>query len=122
MGYPLQSDAEKMYRRLSHLNSNKDSHKRYKRDGFLGLFGQKVDLLDQYEKRLEDLRDNVRMEQASLAVKVCPIPVSIYFYNWLTFLTYGENLHILQKVVCLVNPLENSLVIDKNVDTKWKAS
>ena len=41
-----------------------------KRDGFMGIFGRKVDLLDKYEKELEDLEDKVRLEQSSLAGKV----------------------------------------------------
>ena len=36
----------------------------------MGIFGRKVDLLDKYEKKLEDLEDNVRMEQSSLTGKV----------------------------------------------------
>ncbi|KAH9676605.1 CSC1-like protein HYP1 [Citrus sinensis] len=65
----LTKDAEKLYRRLARLNSNDNSHKRFRRDGFLGIFGRKVDLLDHYGKRLEALQDNVRMEQSSLAGK-----------------------------------------------------
>lgn len=65
----LTKDAEKLYRRLARLNSNDNSHKRFRRDGFLGIFGRKVDLLDHYGKRLETLQDNVRMEQSSLAGK-----------------------------------------------------
>lgn len=44
---------------------------RFGRDGFLGIFGHKVDLLDHYEKKLEDVEHNVRLEQSSLAGKVC---------------------------------------------------
>lgn len=44
---------------------------RFGRDGFLGIFGRKVDLLDHYEKKLEDVEHNVRLEQSSLAGKVC---------------------------------------------------
>ncbi|KAH9740204.1 CSC1-like protein HYP1 [Citrus sinensis] len=65
----LTKDAEKLHRRLARLNSNDNSHKRFRRDGFLGIFGRKVDLLDHYGKRLEALQDNVRMEQSSLAGK-----------------------------------------------------
>lgn len=36
----------------------------------MGLSGRRVDLLDQYEKKLEDLEDNLRMEQSSLAGEV----------------------------------------------------
>ncbi|XVE68191.1 hypothetical protein DITRI_Ditri09bG0048800 [Diplodiscus trichospermus] len=67
----LMNDAEKLYRTLGHLKS-KNSRQRYKRDGFLGLFGQKVDLVDHYEKKLEDIEDNVRLEQSSMAGEEVP--------------------------------------------------
>ncbi|XP_010661095.1 CSC1-like protein HYP1 isoform X4 [Vitis vinifera] len=60
-------DAEKLYRTLGHLKSKRHTQQRFRRDGFLGLSGRRVDLLDQYEKKLEDLEDNLRMEQSSLA-------------------------------------------------------
>lgn len=117
MGYPLQKDAEKLYRRLARLNSNDNSNKRFGRDGFLGLFGRKVDLLDHYGKRLEDLQDNVRMEQSLLAGKVCTIFVSFYGYYYdLVIISIMETVsHIFQGVVLLVTLHENSLVININV-------
>lgn len=66
-----QSDADKWYRRLIKLKAKNLPHKRSGRDGFLGLFGRKVDLLDHYEKKLQDIEDNVRMEQSSVVEKVC---------------------------------------------------
>ncbi|KAJ9173253.1 hypothetical protein P3X46_016410 [Hevea brasiliensis] len=68
----LISDAEKLYRRLARIKSENHSKQNFKRDGFLGLFGRKVNLLDHYEKKLEDLEDNVRMEQYSLAGEEVP--------------------------------------------------
>ncbi|XP_022741388.1 CSC1-like protein HYP1 [Durio zibethinus] len=67
----LMNDAGKLYRRLGHLKST-NSQQRFKRDGFLGLFGRKVDLVDHYEKKLEDIEDNVRLEQSSLAGEEVP--------------------------------------------------
>ncbi|XVF60586.1 hypothetical protein PTKIN_Ptkin08bG0060100 [Pterospermum kingtungense] len=67
----LMNDAGKLYRTLGHLKL-KNSRQRYKRDGFLGLFGRKVDLVDHYEKKLEDIEDNVRLEQSSLAGEEVP--------------------------------------------------
>ncbi|KAM6550055.1 hypothetical protein CsatB_021731 [Cannabis sativa] len=64
----LISDAEKMYKKLANLKLTQPEH-RLKRDGFMGIFGRKVDQLDKCEKKLEDLEDNVRMEQSSLAGK-----------------------------------------------------
>ncbi|KAF2299414.1 hypothetical protein GH714_031869 [Hevea brasiliensis] len=68
----INSDAEKLYRRLARIKSENHSKQNFKRDGFLGLFGRKVNLLDHYEKKLEDLEDNVRMEQYSLAGEEVP--------------------------------------------------
>ncbi|KAG5535148.1 hypothetical protein RHGRI_023057 [Rhododendron griersonianum] len=68
----LLSDADKWYRRLVKLKAKNLPHKRSGRDGFLGLFGRKVDLLDHYEKKLQDIEDNVRMEQSSVVEKEVP--------------------------------------------------
>lgn len=46
------------------------SQHKFRRDGFLGIFGRRVDLVDHYGKKLEDLEDNIRMEQTSLTGKV----------------------------------------------------
>ncbi|KAK6921979.1 CSC1/OSCA1-like, N-terminal transmembrane domain [Dillenia turbinata] len=60
--------AKKLYKRVTALQSGHTKTK-YGREGYLGLFGRKVDLVDHYEKKLEDLEENVRLEQseASLA-------------------------------------------------------
>lgn len=36
----------------------------------MGLFGKRVDRLDSYEKKLEDMEDNVRTERSTIAGKV----------------------------------------------------
>ncbi|KAF9674403.1 hypothetical protein SADUNF_Sadunf10G0123700 [Salix dunnii] len=61
----LIKDANQLHKKILHLQSE-PSEQRYKR---VGLFGHKVDLLDNYGKRLEDLEQNVRLKQseASLA-------------------------------------------------------
>ncbi|ONI19177.1 hypothetical protein PRUPE_3G263100 [Prunus persica] len=66
------SDAKKLYRRLVHLKSETNPQRRSIRDGFCGLFGHKVNVLDHYGKKLETLEDNVRMEQLSVAGKEVP--------------------------------------------------
>ncbi|KAK6931276.1 CSC1/OSCA1-like, 7TM region [Dillenia turbinata] len=64
----LIDEAKKLYKRITALQSGPTKTK-YGREGYLGLFGRKVDLVDHYEKKLEDLEENVRLEQseASLA-------------------------------------------------------
>ncbi|XP_021812465.1 CSC1-like protein HYP1 isoform X4 [Prunus avium] len=68
----LTSDAKKLHRRLAHLKSETNPQRRSIRDGFCGLFGHKVNVLDHYGKKLETLEDNVRMEQLSVAGKEVP--------------------------------------------------
>lgn len=66
----LKNDADKLYKRLTHLKQDNGAPKRQRRDGCLGLFGRKVDVVDHYERRLGDIEDNVRMEQSKLEAKV----------------------------------------------------
>lgn len=67
-----ENDAKKLYKRIVHLQGNSTEHK-YGRAGCFGLFGRKVDLVDHYEKKLENIEENVRLEQSelSLAGDVC---------------------------------------------------
>ncbi|XP_050228945.1 CSC1-like protein HYP1 [Mercurialis annua] len=68
----LINDAEKLYRRLTHIKSQNHAQRNLKREGFLGLVKRKVNIVDLYEKKLEDLEDNVRMEQYSLTGEEVP--------------------------------------------------
>ncbi|XP_043703953.1 CSC1-like protein HYP1 isoform X2 [Telopea speciosissima] len=61
-------DAKMLYKTLVNLKSKNPTQKKFTRDGFLGLFGRNVDLVDHYEKKLEDLEENVRMEQLGLSL------------------------------------------------------
>nr|GFC77188.1 CSC1-like protein HYP1 [Tanacetum cinerariifolium] len=51
----LISDAEKVCRKIAFLKSTEKDSQRFGRVGFCGLFGAKVDLLEYYEKKLEDI-------------------------------------------------------------------
>lgn len=61
---------EQLYRKLARFKSDANALNREKREGFLGLFGRKINVIDHYEKKLEDLQEHVRMEQSALAGKV----------------------------------------------------
>ncbi|KAL2335480.1 hypothetical protein Fmac_016693 [Flemingia macrophylla] len=93
----LVNDAEKLYKRLTHLKQKNDPPKRHRRDGCLGLFGRKVDI-DHYERRLGDIEDNVRMEQSSLEAK----EVRAAFVSFKTRFGAAIALHIQESV----NPTE----------------
>lgn len=59
---------DKLYRTLNRLKSSRASQESYKREGFFGLYGRKVGLVDYYEKKLEDLQENIRKEQSSASL------------------------------------------------------
>nr|XP_043615619.1 CSC1-like protein HYP1 [Erigeron canadensis]XP_043615620.1 CSC1-like protein HYP1 [Erigeron canadensis] len=66
------SDAGKVSRKLAHLKSTQKASQRFGRVGFCGIFGPKVDLLDYYEKKLEDLEEKARKQQSLLSGKEVP--------------------------------------------------
>ncbi|KAJ6396372.1 hypothetical protein OIU77_021410 [Salix suchowensis] len=80
------------------MKSNNHSQQNFRRDGFLGLTGRKVSLSDHYEKKLEDLEDNVRMKQNLLAGEEVPAA----FVSFKSRLGAAVALHIQQGV----NPTE----------------
>ncbi|KAJ1266036.1 hypothetical protein BS78_08G120400 [Paspalum vaginatum] len=57
----LLNDADNIWTKLTNLNARRSSGEPSRK--FLGLFGRN-DLLGMYQKRLEDLEENVRMEQS----------------------------------------------------------
>ncbi|KAF8399532.1 hypothetical protein HHK36_015399 [Tetracentron sinense] len=94
------SDADTLYKRLVHLKSKDSTRQKFKRDGFLGLFGRKVDIVDHYEKKLEDLEDHVKMEQSGVSLAGEEFPAAFVSFKC----RYGaaSALHIQQSV----NPTE----------------
>ncbi|KAL8471634.1 hypothetical protein ACS0TY_029042 [Phlomoides rotata] len=69
----LINEGDKVYKKLVHMKSKEiDSQQRYKRTGCLGLFGPKVEILDHYEKKLEDVEGDVRREQSYVTGKEVP--------------------------------------------------
>ncbi|XP_071731048.1 CSC1-like protein HYP1 [Rutidosis leptorrhynchoides] len=65
----LISDAEKLSRKIALLKSTRDTSQRFGRVGCFGFFGPKVDLVEYYEKKLEDLEDNIKTQQSLLSGK-----------------------------------------------------
>ncbi|KAK6155062.1 hypothetical protein DH2020_009310 [Rehmannia glutinosa] len=71
--YPSTYLSHSMVRRTSKLKGLiKYPEQRFKRAGFMGLFGRRVDILDHYEKKLEDMEGNLRTERSSVAGKEVP--------------------------------------------------
>ncbi|KAK9105117.1 hypothetical protein Scep_021961 [Stephania cephalantha] len=74
--HDLISDAKKLYKRLIHLKSM--SHQRNRESGF---FGKKVDLVNHYEKKLEDLHENVRRGQSDVSLSGEEVPAAFVSFN-----------------------------------------
>lgn len=60
----LMLEAEKLYKRILNLKTKPRLQRRSHREGFLGLFGAKVDPVDLYSKKLEDIEETVKLEQS----------------------------------------------------------
>ncbi|KAK4598633.1 hypothetical protein RGQ29_015908 [Quercus rubra] len=70
----------KLYKRIVRLQGNSTEHK-YGRAGCFGLFGHKVDLVDHYEKKLENIEENVRLEQSELSLAGDEIPAAFVSFK-----------------------------------------
>ncbi|XP_068656878.1 CSC1-like protein HYP1 isoform X2 [Aristolochia californica] len=73
-------DAESIYKRLTHLKSVNGSRQSDKRDGFLGMFGKRINLAD-YEKKLEDLEENVRLAQSNVTLAGKEVPAAFVCFK-----------------------------------------
>ncbi|XP_043724298.1 CSC1-like protein HYP1 isoform X3 [Telopea speciosissima] len=74
-------DEQKLYKRLVNLKSKNPAQKKYTRDGFLGLFGRRVDIVDHHEKKLEDLQENVRREQLGVSLTGEEVPAAFVSFK-----------------------------------------
>lgn len=90
----LIKNSKRLYRRLVNLKSANHDRERFGRSGFMGLFGQRVDLLDHYEKKLEVIEDNVRAEQSSCLGK----EVGAAFVSFRTRFAAASAIHMQQGV------------------------
>jgi hypothetical protein len=94
----LMNDAEKLSKHLARLKSDGKSSQKLTRDGLLGIFGRKVNLIDHLDKKLEDLVEKIKTEQSSIAEKEVPLS----FVSFKTCLAAALTLHIQQRT----NPSE----------------
>eukprot|EP00262_Sarcandra_glabra_P013895 TRINITY_DN3939_c0_g1_i1.p1 TRINITY_DN3939_c0_g1~~TRINITY_DN3939_c0_g1_i1.p1 ORF type:complete len:718 (+),score=77.48 TRINITY_DN3939_c0_g1_i1:103-2256(+) len=74
-------DAEKLYKSLTQLKSIPHNRQKVQRDGFLGLFGRQVDIVDHYGKKLEDTEENVRKEQSVITSTKEELPVAFVCFK-----------------------------------------
>ncbi|GAA0140702.1 hypothetical protein LIER_02004 [Lithospermum erythrorhizon] len=89
---------DKVHKKLTSLKSSNQSEEKFTRSGFLGLFGKRVNMVDHYENKLENIEENVRTEQSSIIGK----EVAAAFVCFKTRFTTATALHIRQAV----NPTE----------------
>ncbi|KAK4753565.1 hypothetical protein SAY87_001669 [Trapa incisa] len=75
----LINDAKKLYKRLIHLQSYPNENDQ--RSCCFGLFRRRVDLVDQYEKKLEDLEENLRMEQSEVSLATDEVRAAFVSFN-----------------------------------------
>ncbi|XP_074574853.1 CSC1-like protein HYP1 [Curcuma longa] len=94
----LITDAENIYRKLTHLKSTAGSSRNQNHSGFFGLFGKHVDLVRNYSKKLEDIEQNVRLVQSYSQGEEVPAA----FVSFKTRYGAAKALHIQQSV----NPTE----------------
>ncbi|CAA7393498.1 unnamed protein product [Spirodela intermedia] len=94
-------DAENMYRRLTRLKSQQDAQQRNMcLPGFLGLFRQDVNSVDKYEKKLEDLEENLRIEQSDVSLIGQEVPAAFVCFR--SRYSAAMAIHIQQSV----NPIQ----------------
>ncbi|XP_042021343.1 CSC1-like protein HYP1 isoform X1 [Salvia splendens] len=68
----LINEADKVYKGLVHLKSEVSAQKIFNREGCFGIFGQKSEPVDQYDKDVEDVERNMSAEQFSLIGEAVP--------------------------------------------------
>lgn len=77
----LMNEAEKLYKRILHLRNKPRLQRKSHREGFLGLFGAKVDPVDLYTKKLEDVGENLKLEQSTLYQNQKELPAAFVSFR-----------------------------------------
>lgn len=96
----LISDTKTLYKKVTHLKSDVYARQKFRRSGFLGLFGPKVNVVDHYGKKLEDLEENVRTNQSEISLEREEVPAA--FVSFKSRFGASTALHIQQSI----NPTE----------------
>ncbi|ERN06500.1 CSC1-like protein HYP1 [Amborella trichopoda] len=77
----LIDNAKNLYRRLKQYNSRPHSQQKFDRVGSFVLFGKRVDPIDHYKKKLEDVEQNVRVEQSIVSQKGKEVPAAFVCFR-----------------------------------------
>uniref|UniRef100_A0A1D1XSZ1 Putative membrane protein C2G11.09 n=1 Tax=Anthurium amnicola TaxID=1678845 RepID=A0A1D1XSZ1_9ARAE len=77
----LINDAENMYRRLTHLKSRRHLQQVIRHGDFRGQFRNDADSVVKYEKKLEDLEENVRIEQSDVSSTGEEVPAAFVCFR-----------------------------------------
>eukprot|EP01018_Ginkgo_biloba_P037296 Gb_09904 [translate_table: standard] len=77
----LTHDAERLYKRIMHLKTKPRIQRQPQREGFWGLFGAKMDPVDLYTKKLEDVEENVRLGQSEFLQKRKELPAAFVSFK-----------------------------------------
>ncbi|XP_061369685.1 CSC1-like protein At1g69450 [Gastrolobium bilobum] len=76
----LLNEAKFLYKRITQLRSDPTQEKN-KHGGFFGLFGGKNNLMEQYEKKLEDIEENVRLKQSESSLAAEETRAAFVFFK-----------------------------------------
>uniref|UniRef100_A0A0D6QSJ1 CSC1/OSCA1-like 7TM region domain-containing protein n=1 Tax=Araucaria cunninghamii TaxID=56994 RepID=A0A0D6QSJ1_ARACU len=77
----LVHEANMLSRKVLHLKSMPRLQRKLQREGFLGLFGAKVDPVDLYSKKLEDVEEDVRLGQSEFYRKEKEVPAAFVSFK-----------------------------------------
>lgn len=74
----LVTDTKNAYRKLTHLRSTSDTKQKFRRGGNPR---KNVDLVDSYEKKLENLEENLRLEQSGVSMAGEEVPAAFVCFK-----------------------------------------
>lgn len=77
----LMKKAQELYKKVMGLKSKPQLQRKRQREGFLGLFGAKVDPVDLYSKKLDNVEENVRLGQSELYQKGKEVSAAFVSFN-----------------------------------------
>ncbi|GLJ13199.1 hypothetical protein SUGI_0207350 [Cryptomeria japonica] len=77
----LMKEAKILFKKVMRLKSKPLLQRKRQREGFLGLFGAKVDPVDHYTKQLDNVEENLRLGQSELYQKGKEVPAAFVSFK-----------------------------------------